>query len=201
MQESVVGVGELERRLHRLGLPIGDRLAELYSWRGGILSQSVNIPQQQSSSSDFLNPTSPSSKANQAATTTTTAVYQSSVVPCCAALMTSNCIGSNIKKENIKLLPWLYCISHGCWSVLFGKPADSLESSKTESDECKNQIKFICNALIIPFVYVLVDMIVDNDPLLLRFIAMPKDLLGYLSVAAFVAGILQGILSASDYVR
>jgi len=43
------------------------------------------------------------------------------------------------------------------------------------------------------------DMIIENQPLVNRFISTPKDFAG-LNCAAYVAGIVQGILDAADLV-
>jgi tetrahydromethanopterin S-methyltransferase subunit D len=42
-------------------------------------------------------------------------------------------------------------------------------------------------------------MIIENQPLVNRYISTPKDLSG-LNTAAFVAGIIQGILDGADLV-
>ncbi len=43
-------------------------------------------------------------------------------------------------------------------------------------------------------------MIIDNDPLISRFISTPKEL-SALNCAAFYCGIIEGILDVNGYVR
>lgn len=58
---------------------------------------------------------------------------------------------------------------------------------------------------LLPVVYVSLvvdctDMIIENAVLVNKFISTPKDLSG-LNCAAFVAGVVEGILDGADFVR
>lgn len=47
-----------------------------------------------------------------------------------------------IAKRETKVLGILYFIHSTVWKSLFGKPADSLEKSTENEDECNNTIEF-----------------------------------------------------------
>lgn len=81
------------------------------------------------------------------------------------------------------VLSCLIFINSHVWKALFGKPADSLEKSTEHENEC-----MLFDA----------DMISDNDPLVGRFVSIPKEM-SFFSCGAFVGGIVQGILDASGF--
>jgi hypothetical protein len=81
-------------------------------------------------------------------------------------------------KRETRLLGILYFIHTTVWKSLFGKPADSLERSVEQKDEY---------------------MISDNDVLVNRFISIPKEY-NQLNCGAFVAGIIEGILTHAQFV-
>lgn len=64
-----------------------------------------------------------------------------------------------------------------CWKALFGKPADALERSTENEDEY---------------------MIHELEPLTNKFISVPPDL-GQLDCAAYIAGIVRGVLTSSGF--
>ncbi|KYR01489.1 hypothetical protein DLAC_01475 [Tieghemostelium lacteum] len=82
----------------------------------------------------------------------------------------------NSKRET-KLLGILSFINTTVWKALFGKPADSLEKSTEAEDEY---------------------MISDNNMLVNKFISLPKNF-SSLNCAAFVAGIVEGILCSAEF--
>ncbi|KAL1930802.1 hypothetical protein VTP01DRAFT_10964 [Rhizomucor pusillus] len=82
----------------------------------------------------------------------------------------------NAKRET-KVLGVLYFIHSVVWKALFGKQADSLEKSTENEDEY---------------------MISDNDPLLSRYISVPKEL-SQLNCNAFVAGIVEAVLDGCQF--
>jgi len=82
----------------------------------------------------------------------------------------------NSKRET-KLLGILSFIHTTVWKSLFGKQADSLEKSTEADDEY---------------------MISDNNMLVNKFISLPKNL-SSLNCAAFVAGIIEGILCSAEF--
>lgn len=81
-------------------------------------------------------------------------------------------------RRELTIINQLYFINTSVWKYLFGKAADSLEKSTDQEDEY---------------------MISDNDPYLTQFISVPKDL-SQLNCNAFLAGIIEGVLRASQFV-
>jgi len=82
----------------------------------------------------------------------------------------------NYKRE-VKLLNILLFIKSTVWKTLFGKEADKLEHSADDSRQY---------------------YIIEKDPLVNRFISVPKDK-GSLNCASFNAGIVEGILETSGF--
>lgn len=80
------------------------------------------------------------------------------------------------KREN-KILEILQFIHGPFWRAIFGRTANELEKSQDVNDEY---------------------MIIDNTPLLSRFISIPRDY-GNLNCSAFVAGIIEGALDLSGF--
>ena len=72
-----------------------------------------------------------------------------------------------------RILPLLQWISTTLWKTLFGRPADALEKSQENKDEY---------------------MITDNEPVVNASISVPREL-SQLNCAAYVAGIVEGVLS------
>ena len=71
-----------------------------------------------------------------------------------------------------RILPLLQFIANPLWRHLFGRPADAVESSATNSREY---------------------MISDNEPLVNQYISVPKEM-SQLNCAAYVAGIIEGVV-------
>jgi hypothetical protein len=89
------------------------------------------------------------------------------------------CYREKSNKREIKLLGILTFISYTVWKSLFGKQADSLEKSTEQEDEY---------------------MISENAPMIVtKYISTPKDYAG-LNCASLVAGIVEGILDAAEFV-
>ncbi|KAH3661753.1 hypothetical protein OGAPHI_005931 [Ogataea philodendri] len=84
---------------------------------------------------------------------------------------------SNMSKRNIKVLEILHFITSTIWPSLFGKPADNLEKSSESASQY---------------------MIIDNAPLLMQFVSVPKEYEG-LNCEAFVAGIVEGVLDSAFF--
>mmetsp|Transcript_4471 Transcript_4471/g.12524 ORF Transcript_4471/g.12524 Transcript_4471/m.12524 type:complete len:191 (+) Transcript_4471:80-652(+) len=82
-----------------------------------------------------------------------------------------------ISRRETKVVSILSFIHSTIWKSLFGKAADSLEKSTEHDDEY---------------------MIIDNDMLVNKYISVPKDL-GNLTCAAYVAGIVFGILDGAEF--
>ncbi|KAJ6584279.1 NO signaling/Golgi transport ligand-binding domain-containing protein [Mycena sp. CBHHK59/15] len=82
-------------------------------------------------------------------------------------------------KREIRLLPALMAIHTQVWRAVFGRPADAIEKSVENADEY---------------------MIIDNDPLVERYISVPKDM-SQLSCSSFTAGIVEAVLDGLCFVR
>mmetsp|Transcript_15357 Transcript_15357/g.51708 ORF Transcript_15357/g.51708 Transcript_15357/m.51708 type:complete len:183 (-) Transcript_15357:97-645(-) len=80
-------------------------------------------------------------------------------------------------KRELRVIGILQFVSSVCWRALFGKAADSLERS-TESDHEY--------------------MIHESEPATNRFISVPPDL-GQLNCAAYIAGVIAGILESANF--
>lgn len=80
-------------------------------------------------------------------------------------------------RRETRLLGMLQFIVSTCWKALFGKPADALERSTENEDEY---------------------MIHELEPLTNKFISVPPDL-GQLDCAAYLAGIVRGILTSGGF--
>ncbi|KAI0123069.1 NO signaling/Golgi transport ligand-binding domain-containing protein [Xylariales sp. AK1849] len=79
----------------------------------------------------------------------------------------------------LNIISLLHFIKLNLWQHLFGRAADGLEKS---SDPTK------------PDEY----MIIDNEPLVNKYISVPKDM-NQLNCAAFVAGIVEGVCDGSAF--
>ncbi|CAG8455705.1 4884_t:CDS:2 [Funneliformis caledonium] len=82
----------------------------------------------------------------------------------------------NSKRET-RVLGILYFIHTTVWKTLFGKQADTLEKSTENENEY---------------------MISDNDPLISKYISVPKEL-SELNCNSFLAGIVEAILDGSQF--
>mmetsp|Transcript_27260 Transcript_27260/g.35756 ORF Transcript_27260/g.35756 Transcript_27260/m.35756 type:complete len:189 (+) Transcript_27260:96-662(+) len=80
-------------------------------------------------------------------------------------------------RRRTRLLQTLQFISTNVWKYLFGKQADSLERSRENEDEY---------------------MIHEFEPLTNEFVSVPSDM-GHFNCAAFIAGIIAGILDGSSF--
>lgn len=77
----------------------------------------------------------------------------------------------------VRLLPLLTLLTTKLYPLLFSRPADSLEQSTTNPAEY---------------------MIIDNTPLTNHFITVPKEM-NQLSVAAYIAGIIEGACDGAGF--
>ncbi|CAI9728201.1 particle complex subunit 5-like [Octopus vulgaris] len=80
-------------------------------------------------------------------------------------------------KREIKLLNMLLFVKSNLWKTLFGKEADKLEHANDDERTY---------------------YIIEKEPLVNRFISVPKDK-GSLNCAAFTAGILEAILIGANF--
>ena len=77
----------------------------------------------------------------------------------------------------LRLLPLLTLLSTKLYPLLFSRPADGLEQSTTDPAEY---------------------MIIDNTPLTNHYISVPKEM-SQLSVAAYIAGIIEGVCDGAGF--
>lgn len=87
------------------------------------------------------------------------------------------CFRERNSKREIKLLDALKFVHSTVWKYLFGRQARDLEQSNAADDEY---------------------MISDSDLFVNKFISVPKDM-GQLNCAAFVAGIVRGVLDSAGF--
>lgn len=85
--------------------------------------------------------------------------------------------GLKYSKRETKIVELLQFIHSSFWKAVFGKIANELEKSQDVNNEY---------------------MIIDNCPLVSKFINVPKDY-GNLNCSAFVAGIIEGALDSSGF--
>lgn len=100
---------------------------------------------------------------------------------------------SKTPKREIRFLPALMSVHIQVWRAVFGRPADAIEKSVENQDECMSLL-VSPSALTPP-----TDMIIDNDPLLERHISVPRDL-STLSCSSFAAGIVEAVLDGLGFV-
>lgn len=77
----------------------------------------------------------------------------------------------------LRLLPLLTLLTTKLYPLLFSRPADSLEQSTTNPAEY---------------------MIIDNTPLTNQYISVPKEM-NQLSVAAYIAGVIEGVCDGAGF--
>jgi len=104
---------------------------------------------------------------------------------------------SKAPKREIRFLPVLMSIHTNVWKAVFGKPADAIEKSVQNEDEC-TLARLIPNDGIAN-VITIKDMIIDNDPVVTRNISVPRDM-SQLSCSSFTAGIVEAVLDGLGFV-
>lgn len=85
--------------------------------------------------------------------------------------------GSAGTNRPLRLLPLLTLLTTKLYPLLFSRPADSLEQSTSNPGEY---------------------MIIDNTPLTNQYISVPKEM-SQLSVAAYIAGIIEGVCDGAGF--
>lgn len=85
--------------------------------------------------------------------------------------------GMKYGKREVKVIEMLQFIHGPFWKAVFGKTANELEKSQDVNDEY---------------------MIIDNVPIVAKFISIPKEY-GNLNCSAFVAGIVEGALDSAGF--
>jgi hypothetical protein len=104
---------------------------------------------------------------------------------------------SKAPKREIRFLPALMSIHTNVWKAVFGKPADAIEKSVQNEDECRfTVLQFLPSANSIAE---RTDMIIDNDPVITRSISVPRDM-SQLSCSSFTAGIVEAVLDGLGFV-
>ncbi|RVX66896.1 hypothetical protein B0A52_09020 [Exophiala mesophila] len=89
----------------------------------------------------------------------------------------SSSSSSNNATRPLRLLPLLTLLTTKLYPLLFSRPADSLEQSTSNPGEY---------------------MIIDNTPLTNHYISVPKEM-NQLSVAAYIAGIIEGVCDGAGF--
>jgi len=89
----------------------------------------------------------------------------------------SSSASSTGAQRPLRLLPLLTLLTTKLYPLLFSRPADSLEQSTTTPGEY---------------------MIIDNTPLTNHYISVPKEM-SQLSVAAYIAGIIEGVCDGAGF--
>lgn len=105
---------------------------------------------------------------------------------------------SKAPKREIRFLPALMSIHTQVWRAVFGKPADALEKSVENDDECAAITDILKRGIILKGCHL--DMIIDNDPPITRHISVPRDM-SSLSCSSFTAGIVEAVLDGLGFVR
>jgi len=80
-------------------------------------------------------------------------------------------------KRETRVIGILQFVHTTVWTVLFGRQANELQRSTDSDDEY---------------------MVNESDPLVNKFISVPREL-GALNCAAFVAGVIKGVLDAAGF--
>lgn len=102
---------------------------------------------------------------------------------------------SKAPKREIHFLPELRSIHTQVWRAVFGKPADAIEKSVENPDECGSHL---LEGLVSTYARS-VDMVIDNDPPITRNISVPRDM-SQLSCSSFTAGIVEAVLDGLGFV-
>lgn len=97
-------------------------------------------------------------------------------------------------KREIRFLPALMSIHTQVWRAVFGKPADAIEKSVENADECTCSPHPLLSSP-----NTRTDMIIDNDPPITRHISVPRDM-SQLSCSSFTAGIVEAVLDGLGFV-
>ena len=105
---------------------------------------------------------------------------------------------SKAPKREIRFLPALMSIHTQVWRAVFGKPADAIEKSVENEDECEHfPVSFTFTG---HHTQSRIDMIIDNDPPITRFISVPREM-DQLSCSSLTAGIVEAVLDGLGFVR
>lgn len=105
---------------------------------------------------------------------------------------------SKTPKREIRFLPALMSIHTHVWRTVFGKPADAIEKSVENPDECESG-SFTMRYDKLRRTYTCEDMVIDNDPPITRHISVPRDM-SQLSCSSFTAGVVEAVLDGLGFV-
>ena len=105
---------------------------------------------------------------------------------------------SKAPKREIRFLPVLMSIHTNVWKAVFGKPADAIEKSVENEDECAPTSHGF-HTMFSSRSHLTTDMIIDNDPVITRNISVPRDM-SQLSCSSFTAGIVEAVLDGLGFV-
>ena len=105
---------------------------------------------------------------------------------------------SKAPKRETRFLPALMSIHTQVWKSVFGKPADAIEKSVENDGECALSLCRERDTIVSPFAPL--DMIIDNDPPITRFVSVPRDM-SQLSCSSLSAGIVEAVLDGLGFVN
>lgn len=101
---------------------------------------------------------------------------------------------------------YLQYVANVVWKHLFGKPADNLERSTENEDECKrdsiDSTSSTTRSNHHPHRYLMIlstDMIHEFTAITNSFVSVPADM-GHFNCASFLAGIIAGVLDSARFV-
>ena len=86
-------------------------------------------------------------------------------------------VRERVTKRDLVLVDFLVFVRDVIWKHMFNKAADNLEQSTDNEDEY---------------------MIYENTPITNAFVSVPDDM-GYFTCAAFIAGILSGVMDSASF--
>lgn len=102
----------------------------------------------------------------------------------------------NFKRET-RLINMLIFIRSKVWLMLFGKEADKLEQANDDKNTCT--VKYDSTQLLIKIFILISDYIIEREPIVNKFISVPKDK-KYINCASFIGGIIEAILNECNFV-
>ena len=106
----------------------------------------------------------------------------------------------NFRRE-IRLISMLIFIRNKVWLHLFGKEADKLEQANDDKNTCRLHFDFSYRICFKDFFFNLcfIDYIIEHEPIVNKFISVPKDK-KFINCAAFIGGIIEAILNECNFV-
>ncbi|KAH0485458.1 MAG: hypothetical protein KVP17_001076 [Porospora cf. gigantea B] len=95
------------------------------------------------------------------------------------------CYREKNNKRETRLLGMLSFITNNVWRYCFGRAAELLKSSETDCRQVAGRDT---------------DLVKDTELVLCRYMHPPQDIRSQVSVAAYAAGIVEGVLCSGEFV-